>query len=180
MPTPPPLIDCLISSFICNSVFLCFSLLICHMHIQNLSAIYTSLAIHYTLDDLPTHFIVNNNPVSPSAALYHDSHSFCNSTNPLAQLFSSVPLWFCYTFPLWLSQPFRVFSAHTHTQAPTFLSQWSHIVFLLPSSVDTCIFYTCIPPTTCHSLRMVLSDPVCGTGKFLLLVLLQHSVIFII
>ena len=139
MPTPPPLIDCLISSFIRNSVCLCFFPPYLPHAYSNLSAIYTSLAIHFTLDDLPTHFIVNNNPISPSAALYHDSHSFCNSTNPLAQLFSSDPLWFCYTFPLWLSQPFRVFSAHTHTQAPTFLSQWSHIVFPLPSSVDTCI-----------------------------------------
>ena len=36
------------------------------------------------VDDLPTHFIVNNNLVSPSAALYHDNHSFCNSATPLS------------------------------------------------------------------------------------------------
>ena len=45
-------------------------------------------------DDLPFHFIVNNNLVSPSAALYHDNHSFCNCTTPLAQLFPQI----CYGF----------------------------------------------------------------------------------
>ena len=84
------------------------------------------------VDDLPTHFIVHNNLVSPSAALYHDNHSVCNSTTPSGSAFSSDPLWFCYTFPLWLSQHFRVFSAHTHTQAPIFLSQRSRIVSHFP------------------------------------------------
>ena len=87
----------------------------------------------YTFDDLSTHFIVHNNLVSPSAALYHDNHSVWNSTNPSGSAFSSDSLWFRYTFPLWLSQQhFRVFSAHTHTQAPIFLSQWSHIVSHFP------------------------------------------------
>ena len=129
-----------------------------------------------------TYLLISLWTTIPLALLQHCIMIVTHSVTftPLAQLFSSDPLWFCYTFPLWLSQPFRLFSAHTHTQAPTFLSQWSHIVFPLPSSVDTRIFYTCMPPTTCHSLCMVLSDPFCGTGKFLLLVLLQHSVIVII
>ena len=82
------------------------------------------------VDDLPTHFIVNNNLVSPSAALYHDNHSFCSSTTPLAQLFplSSDLLCFCYTFPLWLSQPFRVCS-HAYP-GPHFLESMESHSFL--------------------------------------------------
>ena len=34
------------------------------------------------VDDLPSHFIVNNNLISPSAALYHDNHSFCITVLP--------------------------------------------------------------------------------------------------
>ena len=134
MPTPPSLIEFLISSFIRNSVFLWFfpSLFATCIFRTCLQFIpHWPFITH--VDDLPTRFIVHNNLVSPSAALYHDNHSVCNSTTPSGSAFSSDPLWFCYTFPLWLSQHFRVFSAHTHTQAPIFLSQRSHIAQQSPS-----------------------------------------------
>ena len=94
------------------------------------------------------------------------NHSFYNSTTPLTQLFTQIRSGFATVFPLWLSQPFRVTSAHTHTQAHTFLSQWSHIAFPLSSSVDAHIFYTCMTlQLTCHSLHMVQSDLFCGISK---------------
>ena len=91
MPTPPPLIECLISSFIHNSVFLCFfpSLVAtCTFETCLQFTPHWSFITH--VDNLPSHFIVNNNLVSPSAALYHNNHSFCNSATPLAQLFPQI------------------------------------------------------------------------------------------
>ena len=106
MPTPPPLIEFLISSFIRNSVFFgFFPFLFATCIFRTCLQFIPHWPFITHVDDLPTHFIVS---------------------------FSSDSLWFCYTFPLWLSKHFRVFSAHTHTQAPIFLSQRSHIVSHFP------------------------------------------------
>ena len=137
MPTPSPLIEFFISSFICNSVFLFF---------------------------FP--------PQLPHAYL----KPVCNL---LAQLFPQIRSSFAALFPLWLSQPFRVTSAHMHTQAHTLLSQQSYAVFplqlLLTYSIPA--YYLQL---TCRSLHVVLSASFCGIGKFLLVAFLQQSVIVII
>ena len=131
------------------------------------------------VDDLHTDFIANNNLVSPSTALYHNNHSFYNRTSPLAQPFPQIHSGFATLFPLWLSQSFRVTYVHTHTQAHTLLSQRSRAAFPL-QLIHTYSIPACHLQCTCHSSHMVLSAPFCATDKFLLLALLQQSVIVII
>ena len=138
MPTPPSLIECLISSFIRNSVFLRFRFpsLVATCIFETCLQFTPHWPFITHVDDLPTHFIVNNNLVSLSAALYHDYHSFCNSTTPLAQLFPQIRSGFATLSLCGSANPSGSFLVW-HTQAPTFLSQRSHIVFPLSSSVDT-------------------------------------------
>ena len=49
------------------------------------------------VDDLPTHVIVHNNLISPSAALYHDNQSV-TVLPPLAQLFPQIHSGFATLF----------------------------------------------------------------------------------
>ena len=57
------------------------------------------------VDDLPTHFIVHNNLVSPSAALYHDNHSQTNAAI-LVSLVRSKLFWLsCFSELLLVDLP---------------------------------------------------------------------------
>ena len=180
MPNPAPLIKCLISSFIRNSVFLCFfsSLVVTY-------SFDTCLQLHitgYSLHMLITYLLISLRTITLSALLRHCTTITTHSVTVLpsgSAFFLLIPTGFA-TLPLWALANHLGSSAHMHTQASTFLSQWSNIAFSLPFSVDAHIFYNCMPTTTSHSLRLVLSDPFCCISNFLLLALLQHSVIVII
>ena len=129
MPTPPPFIEFLISSFIRSSVFLWFSPppYLPHAYSEPVCSLYLT---GHSLHMLMTYLLISLCTIISLALLQH-----CIMT--ITQSVTVLPLWLSFflrstLFPLWLSQHFRVFSAHMHTQAPIFLSQWSHIVSHFP------------------------------------------------